>query len=140
MTSPTQVFEPIASRPPPVRVQGAVAWLRTNLFDGWRNTLATLLVLALLALCIPKLLSWAVINAIFVPDNAACRAMVEHSGACWGVVAEKYRLILFGRYPFAEQWRPHWLPTRRSRSASCRKRACWRRSAIRTSCRCTTSA
>ena len=27
-------------------------------------------------------------------------------GACWGVVAEKYRLIIFGRYPFDEQWRP----------------------------------
>ncbi len=106
MASSTQVFEPIASRRPPVQVQGVLAWLRINLFDGWRNTVATLVVLALLALCIPKLLSWAVINAIFVPDNAACRAMVEHSGACWGVVAEKYRLILFGRYPFAEQWRP----------------------------------
>jgi general L-amino acid transport system permease protein len=27
-------------------------------------------------------------------------------GACWGVVAEKNRLIIFGRYPFEEQWRP----------------------------------
>jgi general L-amino acid transport system permease protein len=27
-------------------------------------------------------------------------------GACWGVVAEKYRLIIFGRYPFEQQWRP----------------------------------
>ena len=27
-------------------------------------------------------------------------------GACWGFVAEKYRLILFGRYPYEEQWRP----------------------------------
>ncbi|MDP2133339.1 MAG: amino acid ABC transporter permease, partial [Sulfuritalea sp.] len=26
--------------------------------------------------------------------------------ACWGVVAEKYRVILFGRYPYEEQWRP----------------------------------
>jgi general L-amino acid transport system permease protein len=27
------------------------------------------------------------------------------AGACWGVIAEKHRLLLFGRYPFAEQWR-----------------------------------
>jgi general L-amino acid transport system permease protein len=27
-------------------------------------------------------------------------------GACWGVVTEKYRIILFGRYPFEQQWRP----------------------------------
>ena len=38
-------------------------------------------------------------------DAAACRAAQE-VGACWGVVAEKYRLILFGRYPYEEQWRP----------------------------------
>ena len=44
-------------------------------------------------------------NAVARPDNAACRA-IGHAGACWGVIAEKYRLILFGRYPYDEQWRP----------------------------------
>ena len=98
-------FEPTAPRPPPRPVRGLGVWLRSNLFDGWRNTLATLVVLALLALVLPHLLQWALVNAVFRPDNAACRAAVE-TGACWGVVAEKYRLILFGRYPYAEQWRP----------------------------------
>ena len=98
-------FEPIASRSPPRAARGLAAWLRSNLFDGWRNTLATLVVLALLALVLPHLLQWALVNAVFRPDNAACRAAAE-TGACWGVVAEKYRLILFGRYPYAEQWRP----------------------------------
>ncbi len=98
-------FKPIASRPPPRAASGLAAWLRSNLFDGWRNTLATLVVLALLSLTLPHLLQWALVNAVFRPDNAACRAAAE-MGACWGVVAEKYRLILFGRYPFAEQWRP----------------------------------
>jgi general L-amino acid transport system permease protein len=27
-------------------------------------------------------------------------------GACWGVITEKWRFIIFGRYPFEEQWRP----------------------------------
>jgi general L-amino acid transport system permease protein len=98
-------FEPIASRPPPRSVQGPLAWARANLFDGWRNTLATLVVLALLVMALPPLLRWMIVYAVFPADNAACRAAVEH-GACWGVVAEKYRLILFGRYPYAEQWRP----------------------------------
>lgn len=51
------------------------------------------------------LFDWAVLNAVFRPDAAACHAL-EGSGACWGVVAEKYRVILFGRYPLDEQWRP----------------------------------
>jgi general L-amino acid transport system permease protein len=101
----SSTFEPIAPRPPPTAVKGALAWLRSNLFDGWANTLATLVVLGVLIAVLPHLLQWAVFNAVFAPDNAACRAAVE-TGACWGVVAEKYRLILFGRYPYAEQWRP----------------------------------
>ena len=38
-------------------------------------------------------------NAVFRPDADACQA-ARGTGACWGVVAEKYRLILFGRYPY----------------------------------------
>ena len=53
---------------------------------------------------VPQFLSWAVFRASWLPNFEACR--VEGAGACWGVVAEKYRIILFGRYPFEEQWRP----------------------------------
>ncbi|MFO1288504.1 MAG: ABC transporter permease subunit [Rubrivivax sp.] len=85
--------------------QGPLAWLKRNLFDGWFNTLATLVTVAVLAWLVPPLFSWSVLHAVAAPDNAACRALHE-TGACWGVVAEKGRLILFGRYPFEEQWRP----------------------------------
>ena len=34
----------------------------------------------------------------------ACRA--PRAGACWAVIGEKLRLILFGIYPYAQQWRP----------------------------------
>lgn len=50
------------------------------------------------------LFDWAILNAVFRPDAAACHAL-EGTGACWGVVAEKYRVIFFGRYPVDEQWR-----------------------------------
>jgi general L-amino acid transport system permease protein len=45
------------------------------------------------------------LQAVFRADAGACHA-ANHAGACWGVVAEKYRIILFGRYPYEEQWRP----------------------------------
>jgi general L-amino acid transport system permease protein len=98
-------FTPIASRAPPRAQVGALAWVRSNFFDGWRNSLLTLVVAALLVLLVPPLFGWAVWNAVLAPDNALCRA-AHGSGACWGVVVEKGRLILFGRYPFEEQWRP----------------------------------
>jgi general L-amino acid transport system permease protein len=99
------LFAPIAARTAPVATQGPVAWLKRNLFDGWGNTLATVVTLLVLAWLLPPLFNWSVLNAVFAPDNAACRAAHE-TGACWGVIAEKGRLILFGRYPYAEQWRP----------------------------------
>ena len=105
MSSTDSAFKSIANRPPPVAVGGVLPWLKHNLFDGWVNTLATLLVLGALAWALPPMFRWGVVNAVFGADNAACRAAAE-TGACWGVVAEKYRLILFGRYPYAEQWRP----------------------------------
>ena len=84
---------------------GVLLWLKHNLFDGWTNTFATLLVLGVSAWALPPMIQWGLVNAVFGADNAACRAVAE-IGACWGVLAEKYRLILFGRYPYAEQWRP----------------------------------
>ena len=98
-------FLAIAPRAPPGLRLGLPAWLQRSFFDGWANTLLTLGVVALLVLAVPPLFDWAVWYAVPTADNAACRA-AHGSGACWGVVAEKGRLIVFGRYPYEEQWRP----------------------------------
>lgn len=97
-------FEPIAARPAPVKTEGLVAWIRSNLFGNWKTSLGTLVVGAALLSILPRLLSWALLNAVWVPNFDACHA--EGAGACWGVVVEKFRIIIFGRYPFEEQWRP----------------------------------
>lgn len=101
----TQNFVPIAPRPSPIKQSGLVAWMRQNLFDSPRSTLTTLFVLGLLAYVLPGLAQWGVFNAVFAIDANACQA-ARGTGACWGVVGEKYRAILFGRFPFDEQWRP----------------------------------
>lgn len=87
-----------------MRTEGALAWIRANLFGDWKTALATALVSGLLLLYLPPLLQWALFRAVWLPQVDACRA--AGAGACWGVVAEKYRFIIFGRYPFDEQWRP----------------------------------
>ena len=81
------------------------AWLRRNLFSDAYSGLTTLLLLAGAVWWLPGLIDWLLLQAVFKADAGACQA-VNHAGACWGVVAEKYRFILFGRYPFDEQWRP----------------------------------
>ncbi|HCX82874.1 MAG: amino acid ABC transporter permease [Curvibacter sp. RIFCSPHIGHO2_12_FULL_63_18] len=97
-------FEPIAARPAPVKTEGLVAWIRSNLFGDWKTTVGTLLVAAVLLKVLPPFLQWALFNAVWTAKFELCNA--EGAGACWGVVSEKFRIIIFGRYPFEEQWRP----------------------------------
>ncbi len=101
----TTVFKSVEARPMPGRSTGPVAWLRGNLFS---SSGSSLLSLALLALCLWALISsldWAVLRAVFGANLQACND-VRGAGACWGVIAEKGRLIVMGRYPEAEHWRP----------------------------------
>jgi general L-amino acid transport system permease protein len=81
-----------------------VAWIRTNLFGDIGTSLGTLTIVAGLMYVLPPFLQWLLVDAVWVPNYDTCHA--EGAGACWGVIAEKYRLIIFGRYPFEEQWRP----------------------------------
>lgn len=97
-------FQPIAPRPAPVQTEGLLRWMRNNLFGNWQTSLGTVVLGGLLLWLLPQMLGWAVLRAVWVPQVDACR--LDGAGACWGVVAEKYRLIIFGRYPFEEQWRP----------------------------------
>lgn len=99
-----QTFQTIAARPAPTRTHGLLPWMRANLFGNWQTSAGTLVLGGLLLWMVPHILGWALFTAAWAPNADACR--VDGVGACWGVIAEKYRLILFGRYPFEEQWRP----------------------------------
>ena len=101
----TTVFKSTEARPMPGRSTGPVAWLRGNLFSTPSNSLMSL---ALLAVCLWALVSsldWAVLQAVFSSNLQACNE-VRGAGACWGVISEKGRLIVMGRYPEVEHWRP----------------------------------
>ncbi len=90
--------------PPPRTQIGVIGWLRANLFNGWFNSLLTLLALYVLVETVPPLFDWLFFSAVWgavSPD--VCKAA---EGACWTFVREKHRLMLFGTYPFDEQWRP----------------------------------
>jgi general L-amino acid transport system permease protein len=90
--------------PPPYVQRGVLGWLRVSLFSSPLNTLLTVLVAWLLLMTIPAMIEWLFIRADFNATSAQeCRAS---GGACWAFIAEKHRLILFGVYPYDEQWRP----------------------------------
>jgi general L-amino acid transport system permease protein len=103
---------PVRERPP-ASVVGPWAWARRNLFGSWWSAGVTILLGYLLVRWAVGFVDWAVINAVWsVPATAnplqiaaPCRQM-QGVGACWAVIGDKYRFILFGRYPYDQQWRP----------------------------------
>lgn len=101
MTTATTTSSTLA--PPATRV-GALGWMREQLFGTPLSTLLTILSIWLLVMTVPALVDWAFLNAHWTAQSAQeCRAT---AGACWAFIAEKHRLILFGLYPYDEQWRP----------------------------------
>ena len=84
-------------------VGGSWKWMRAHLFSTWYNVVLTVLGLWLLASCLIPLFDWAVWSSVVVGGPDDCR---RADGACWAFVVEKHRFILFGTYPFEEQWRP----------------------------------
>jgi general L-amino acid transport system permease protein len=97
-----------APRTAPLSQIGLVGWLRANLFSSWINSAVTLLLLYFVARWAIGFLEWGIINAVWSVENnqtQVCRDL-KGVGACWAVIAEKHRFILFGTYPFEEHWRP----------------------------------
>ena len=100
------------ARPEPAG-PGAVAWARANLFGSWVSTAVTLALGYVILRVVVALVDWAIIDAIWsvpysatgIADTSVCQN-AKGGGACWAVIADKYRLILFGRYPYDQQWRP----------------------------------
>ncbi|WP_159994759.1 amino acid ABC transporter permease [Roseomonas sp. 18066] len=102
----------LAPRRPPLLEVGPLAWARANLFSSWISTAVTLALGYLLVRWTIGFVDWAFIKAIWsvpvTPQGAqtqACRALAG-TGACWAVVTEKHRFILFGTYPYEQHWRP----------------------------------
>jgi general L-amino acid transport system permease protein len=102
-----------APRSAPITAIGPVAWLRANLFSSWLSTAVTLLLGYLVIRAVMGFVDWAFVNAIWsvpvgpngVAQTQACRELAGR-GACWAVVTEKHRFMLFGTYPYEEHWRP----------------------------------
>ena len=82
---------------------------RAPMFRDRTNTIATAILGAAIAYAGFRFVKWGMVDAIWsIPPEAgseACRA-ARGEGACWAVIAERFRFMLFGAYPFADQWRP----------------------------------
>jgi len=90
-----------AARPAPQA--GSWRWLRAHVFATPLDAVLALLLLALAGYGLPRVARWAFTDSVVVADQpSACAAA---SGACWAVIHAHARSIIFGLYPYAEQWR-----------------------------------
>lgn len=75
-----------------------------GLFDSPGNAAVSLLLLAGLVHVGLGLWDWAVTRGTWQAETA--EQCARSGGLCWAFLRDRWRLILFGPYPYAEQWRP----------------------------------
>ena len=92
------------SLPPPARSLGVTAWLRENFFSSWLNGLLTVMIAVFIYWALSRVYGWAIADAVWSLENREL-CTPDAPGACWAVIQDRGRLILFGLYPFEEQWR-----------------------------------
>ena len=80
------------------------AELRRIYFGSPRQTLVTIILGVLVTWILVRLLNWAFLSAIWTADGREM-CLTEGAGACWSVIAARWRLILFGLFPQAEHLR-----------------------------------
>jgi general L-amino acid transport system permease protein len=97
---------------PEANLPGPIAWAKANLFNGVISSVVTIVLGAGILYALWGFVGWAFIRAIWsVPttpsgalDPTTCR--INHGiGACWAAIHDKWRFMLFGRYPYEDQWR-----------------------------------
>jgi general L-amino acid transport system permease protein len=103
MSMPESAETRIREMQPPVTHVGVIGWVRGNLFNGTLNSILSIATLYLLWKVVPPLIRWAFIDSVWHTTGQACKTA---TGACWSVVTENARFILFGFYPYDSQWRP----------------------------------
>lgn len=94
---------PIESAPPS-EAQRFLHTLRKNYFASPLGSIVTVICVGIAALVLGKVIDWTILSATFDPA-ARQEQCAANGGACWSVIANRWRLILFGIYPYDEQWR-----------------------------------
>jgi general L-amino acid transport system permease protein len=78
--------------------------MREQLFGTIGNTLTTVLLTGVIVFALSYVIRWAFVDSLWTETyDGQCGSV---TGACWSVIQARYRLILFGTYPYEQHWRP----------------------------------
>ncbi|MFY0690322.1 MAG: amino acid ABC transporter permease [Paracoccaceae bacterium] len=100
--------EMLPEQAPPATTVGAIGWARENLFNGWVNSVLTVLSLIFVYYILAAMLPWLMSPTWSAASLNECREIngPGHGGACWGVISERWLQLMFGFYPAELYWRP----------------------------------
>ncbi|MBL4918355.1 amino acid ABC transporter permease [Szabonella alba] len=92
---------------PPLTEVGAIRWLRENLFSGVLNIILTVLGISSVIWIVLHIGPWF-LNAVWNAESLAeCRQILDGAtGACFGVIKDRWHQLIFGFYPPSAYWRP----------------------------------
>jgi general L-amino acid transport system permease protein len=79
--------------------------LARSLFASPLNFVLTILSAAAIALVLPPLIRFLVIDAVW--EGTSRDDCLGISGACWPFIRAKFGQFIYGFYPIAERWRPN---------------------------------
>jgi general L-amino acid transport system permease protein len=101
----TELLGPMA---PPASTVGLIGWARHNLFNGWLNTLLTIVSLYLVWLILVPLIRFLLIDAVWEGtsrEDCLAEKVGREVGACWPFVRAKFTQLVYGFYPWDQHWR-----------------------------------
>jgi len=105
--------EMLSEQSPPITSVGIIGWMRANLFSNVLNSILSLASLAFLYLILSSILPWAFSPTWGSESLKECREILaadgrtgHFSGACWGVIRDRWVQLFMGFYPKESYWRP----------------------------------
>lgn len=104
--------EMLGEKPPPATTVGIIGWVRENLFDGWLNTVLTIVGALSVFFLLEEIVPWIWRGTWTASSLQNCREVIQATygegvtAACWSVIGERYHQLMFGFYPSEMYWRP----------------------------------
>ena len=102
----------IQEQDPPALETGAVKWIRENLISSWLNAILTALSVYVVFVVLRELIPWFANSVWSTGSLEECRDVLgeqglgSHDGACFSVITERWRQLMYGFYPSELYWRP----------------------------------
>ncbi len=97
--------EMLPEQPAPLGETGILLWLKTNMFSGIANSIASVVTIVIIYILAKEIILWGYQPSWGLGSVRACFDDPNVTGACWGVIPERFNQLMYGFYPKDEQWR-----------------------------------